>query len=103
REPAFVVGRGARGADRRAPPARARLAQPGAHAAQHEAAVVRVVHARRLHVVDALDALLEGAVELVLARRYLLRPAPVQHLHLLAARQAARGAAGVHGDVAGAD
>ena len=78
------------------------LAEPGAHAAQDEAAV-GLVHAARLHVVDDLDALLERAVQLVLARRDLLGPAAVEHLHVLAARQAARRAAGVHGHVAGAD
>ncbi len=45
-EPAVVVVLGALDVDRPPPAVGARLAQPGAHAAQHEAAVVRLVHAR---------------------------------------------------------
>ena len=78
------------------------LAQPGLDAAQREA-VALGDDRDRLGVVDDLDFLGDGALELVLARRDLLGAAAIEDLDPLVAGQPAGDAAGIHGDVAAAD
>ena len=86
---------------RRPPPGLVRVPQRRRHAAQREPVAGR--HDRRLlGVVDELDPLLDRALQLDPARRDLRRTAPVDHLHVAAARQPLRDAAGVHGDIAAA-
>jgi hypothetical protein len=94
-----------RARDRHRPAAavlRVGLAHLGAHTGKRQ--LVALLHHRHLlGVVDELDALLEGALELVLAGRDLLRAAAVDHFYVLAAGHAERRAAGIHRDVAAAD
>ena len=50
-------------------------------------------------MVDKLNSLLDGAFQFNFARRYFLRPPPVDHLDMFAAGQAFRDAAGVLRDI----
>src|SRR5262249_53239270 len=78
------------------------LAKRRLHAAEREA--VALHHdTHGLRVVDELDALLDGSVQLVLAGWYLGRTAPVEDLYVLAARQSFGHATCIHGDIAAAD
>ena len=101
-EPAGNVVLGARHVERDPAAVEPGLAELGLDAAEHEPAAV-LVDPDRLGVVEDLDPLLDRPPELVLAGRDLVGPAPVDDLHVLAAREAPRRAAGVHRDVAGAD
>ena len=76
-----------------------RLAHFGAHAFERQT-VALGFDGDLLGVVDELDVFLDGAFKLVLARGDFVRPAPVDHLHGLAAGHPQCRAAGVHGDVA---
>ena len=79
-----------------------RLAHFGGDAFQRQAVALRL-NRNLLGVVDEFDVFLDGALELVLAGRDLVGPAPVDHFHGLAAGHAQGRAAGVHGDIAAAD
>ena len=87
---------------RAAPAVLAGLAGPCLHAAQPQAAAVRL-HRHLPGVIDELDAFGRGAVELELPRRNLVRAAPVDDLDVLAPGQTPGHPARIHGHVTAAD
>ena len=65
-------------------------------------ALVRFDRGHGLRVVQELHTLLDGSVELILARRYFLGTPAIDHLDLLATRKTQCGATGIHRHVAAA-